>query len=94
MVVICGAGNANSLEAHGSPRVYYCWGLYSQTCCFIFTSVVSSINVEAHRWCCGCRGSIGGVWLSWSHRWGYGCRGNIGGAMIVVDASVVLWLSW
>jgi hypothetical protein len=104
MVVICGAGNANSLEAHGSPRVYYCWSLYSQTCCFIFTSVVSSINVEAHRWCCGCRGSIGGVvvvvvasvvlWLSWSHRWCYGCRGNIGGVMIVVDASVVLWLSW
>jgi hypothetical protein len=52
MVVIRGAGTANSLEAHG---------LYSQTCCFIFTSVVSSINVETHRWCYGCHGSISGV---------------------------------
>jgi hypothetical protein len=75
MVVIRGAGNANSLEVHGPTRVYYSWSLYSQTCCFIFTSVVSSISVEGHRWC-------------------YGCRGHIGGVMVVMVASVVLWLSW
>ena len=61
MIVICGGGNANSLEVHGSPRVYYSWSLYSQICCFIFTSVVSSISVEVHRWCYGCHGHIGGV---------------------------------
>ena len=85
MVVIRGAGNANSLEAHGSSRVYYSWSLYSQTCCFIVTSVVSSISVEAHRVV---------LWLSRLHRWCYGCQGCIGGVMVVVVVSVVLWLSW
>jgi hypothetical protein len=63
MVVIRGAGNANSLEAHGLTRVYYSWSLYSQTCCFIFTSVVSAISFEGHQWFCGCRGRIVGVMI-------------------------------
>ena len=44
----------------------------------------------SHRWCYGCRGSIGGVMIVVVHRWCYGCRGHIGGVMIVVVASVVL----
>ena len=43
MVVIRGAGTANSLEARGSNRVYYMY--------YIIRLVVSSISVEARQ--CG-----------------------------------------
>jgi hypothetical protein len=59
----------------------------------VVTSVVLWLSCS-HRWCYGCRGSIGGVmvvvdasvvlWLSWTHRWCYGCRGSIGGVMVGV----------
>ena len=48
----------------------------------------------SHRWCYGCRGSIGGVMVvavSLEVLW---CRGSIGGVVGVVVASEVLWLSW
>ena len=44
----------------------------------------------SHRWCYGCRGSIGGVMIvavSLEVLW---CRGSIGGVVGVVVASVVL----
>ena len=50
MVVIRGAGIANSLEARGVIRVYYMY--------YIIKLVVSSLSVEGHRWCYGYRARI------------------------------------
>ena len=50
MVVIRGAGNANSLEARGLTRMYYMY--------YILRLVVSSLSVAAHRWCYGYRARI------------------------------------